>query len=299
MAENYFSKFPLISYSGKQCIDITKRIRVRSGERNSPYVYYPYEIPHGLRADHIASYYYEDGYLDWMIYLSNDLIDPYYDWYLDSEQFHRFIQSKYGDIPTAQRKIKYYQNNWENDDNELTPSFYNNTLPNSHKKYYSPVFGVNTKIISYRRKQVNSLSNTNRILQYTIANNSSNAYTVGELVNIRPSGTDETVGTGEIEMANSSVIRVKNVDGNTAANSSVTKDIIGVSTSTNATANSVETYFENFGNTETIFWTPVTYYDYETFKNEKKKNIKLVGDTIYSQLVNTVREQLNGNNTSG
>ena len=292
MADNYFTKFPQIEYSGKRCVDITRRVKVVEGKKNSPHVFYPFEITDHIRSDHIAHHYYNDAYLDWMIYHSNDIVDPYYDWYLDPYTFNKLLEAKYGSLENSQRKVKFYQNNWSNDTNEISPSFYNNTLPNIHKKYYTPVFGINTKIISYKRKEEDAVTNTNRIMQYTIANTSSFAFVKDEPVNFRLSGTDANLGNGQVEMANSTVLRVRSVAGDVDANTTVTKDIIGMTSTANATANSAEIYFENFSNSEAVFWSAVNYYEYEQYKNERKKNIKLVGDGIQELISNEFRERL-------
>lgn len=295
MVHNYFTKFPKIDYKGKSCVDITRRVKVVEGNKNSPFVFYPFEITNHIRSDLVAHHYYDDPYLDWMIYHSNDIVDPYYDWYLDPYTFNKLLEEKYGSLENSQRKVKFYQNNWSNDTKEISPSFYNNTLPNIHKKYYTPVFGINTKIISYKRKEEDAVTNTNRIMQYTIANTSSFAFVKDEAVNFRPNGSEENVGNGQVEMANSTILRVRSVAGDVDANTSATKTIVGIESAATATANSSEIYFENFSNSEAVFWSAVNYYEYEQYKNERKKNIKLVGDQVAELIINEFSERLDDN----
>jgi hypothetical protein len=286
MPEKYFQKFPNIFYSNTLCKDITRRVKVVENEKVSPYIFYPFEIKHQLRSDTIAEYYYEDPELDWFIYHCNNIIDPYYQWYLDDYKMQSLMIDKYGSIETAQKRIKFYRNNWYTDDKRISVSFYNNNLANTHKQYYEPVYGVGLKVLEYQRKQELTVTNTNRILEYTITNNSSNAFEIGELVDIKATGTDTTIGTGEVVTSNSIMLRVQSVADNTHANSTILKDIVGETTGANATANDVTVLFENFTNSEGDFWTAVSFHDYEVECNEEKKNIRLISDDIHDLAVN-------------
>jgi hypothetical protein len=226
--------------------------------------------------------------------MSNEIIDPYYQWYLNDAQFESLIIEKYGSIEHAQKKIIFYRNNWDSDDRELSVSFYNNTLQQSWKKYYSPIWGPGNKIVSYKRKQFDATTNLNRIVEYNIsANNTSNGFIAGELVDIKIPGQDATVGTGEVIIANSTILRIKNVDGNTSANSTFNKTIVGETTFANVTVSNADITFQNFTVDEGVFWSAVSYYDYETEINEQKKNIKLVGSGQHILLVDQFQQAMN------
>lgn len=294
MADSYFTNFPDLYYNGKRAKDITRRVNIEVGDTTSPYIFYPYELQHQLRQDHVSEYYYDDSGLDWLILISNKILDPYFGWYNTQEQFEELIKEKYGSLETAQRKIIFYRNNWSNDPNEITVSYYNNTLARPLRKYYEPVFNATTNIISYRRKQEETVMNTNRILQFTISsNNVANvSHSIGELVDIKNTGLDATVATGEVEMANSTYIRIKNVAGNTTANSSLIKDIVGESSGANVSVSNVETWFENISLTENDFWEPIYFYDYEVELNEQKKNINLIGDGVQNLFVEEFVRQI-------
>lgn len=281
MPESYFYRFPNLYYDGKLCKDITRRVQITEGERSSPYIFYPYELKDQLRPDLVSEYYYEDAYMDWLILLSNKIIDPYYGWYNTNDEFNNAIREKYGSEEYAQKKIAFYRNNWASDDQQLTPEFYNNTLLKSWRKYYEPVFSQVTKILYYRRKQEDTVTNTNRILQYDISsNNNSLTLEVGELVDVKSTGLDGTIGTGEVETSNSSIVRIKNVNGDISANSTNILDIVGETTGANVSVNNSVIFFENFSNAEVIFWEPISYYDLELEENEQRKNLKLIGDGV-------------------
>ena len=277
----YFTKVPNIIYSNTVCKDLTRRTKIAADNMATPFVYYPYELQDDIRPDLVAEFYYGDSTFDWTVYISNDIVDPYYGWYVTNENFEKFIIDKYGSVEDSQKYIKFWRNNWASDSTTLTPSAYNNNIVPSFRKYYTPVLGVGTSIIKYVRKQDDTVVNTNRIMQYTVlSNNSTFGLQVGELVDFKATGQEVTLGTGEVEIANSTVIRVKNVLNDVAANTTNVKDIVGETSGANVSVNNSVIYFENFSNTEANFWEPIYQYDYEVEFNEQKKNIYLLGDDI-------------------
>jgi hypothetical protein len=46
--------------------------------------------------------YYDDPAYAWLVLLSNNIIDPYFEWPLSVYDFNQFIKKKYGSIPAAQ-----------------------------------------------------------------------------------------------------------------------------------------------------------------------------------------------------
>lgn len=286
MSELYFKKFPTMSYANTICTDITKRVTVVAPIRYSPTLYENYTIKSESRADMIASNYYDDPYYEWLLYLTNGIIDPYYDWNLSSSDLYSHIVQKYGSLETATKKVKYYQNNWANDDTEITPSFYNNSLTYDHKKYYTPNYGQSYQIISYRRKQDDTTKNTNKLIDMSITINTGNGYIVGETVDILNVNT--AVGAGEIEFANTTNVKIKNISGNTSATNSIRGDI----SNTKATITTSSVLFENITNDEAVYWSPVYYYDYEVELNEKNKNIKLLNQNYALQVAEQLRKVL-------
>jgi hypothetical protein len=249
-------------------------------------LYTNYTLKAESRADVIASNYYEDPYYEWLLYLTNGIIDPYYDWHLGTTDFNEFIIDKYGSIEIAMKTIKYYQNNWVNDDTELTPTFFNNTLSQSLRKYYTPNYGMNNQIISYSRKKDDTTINTNKLIDMGITVSSGNGFIADETVNILYTST--VVGAGQIEFANSSIVKLKRISGNTAATNTIRGDV----SNTIATINSSTLSFENITNDEAVFWSPVYCYDYEQELNEKNKNIKLLDSNYALQTAEELRTKL-------
>ena len=47
----------------------------------------------------------------WLIFLANNIVDPYYEWPLTQQMFEDFLISKYGTVAAAQAKILHYKHN--------------------------------------------------------------------------------------------------------------------------------------------------------------------------------------------
>ena len=288
--ENYFNKFPNTIYNDKECVDITRRVSIGNSQSRKTNLFYSYDIQNNLRADQVAQYYYNDPTYDWLIMLQNGIIDPYYGWYLSEQDFDSYIIEKYGSYETSIKKIKHYQLDWAAGDEEITSSFYENNLPYENRKYFIPIYGVNTKIVSYERRKEDWIINTNKIIKLNVNNyTNGNTFTVGELVDIKSNLNNQTSnGTGEVITSNSTAIIIKNTSGYTTNN----YYIVGETSNTSAIFSTANTIVENISNSEFVYWTAITYYEYEKQKNEANKTIRLI-DTNYSlQIAEDLRIKL-------
>lgn len=268
MAYNtYFTKFPLVSYSNNVAIDITRKVKFVENSRQNPYLFFPYTIQHNERADQIADKTYDDPYYDWMIYLANEIVDPYYGYYLNETEFDNLLIKKYGSIENSFEKVMYWRNNWDLSD-EITIAAFNALVP-ERKKYWTPVFrderGV---ILSYKRKQNDWSFNTNRLVKYVVSGNHTFQY--DEMVVIKDGST--VVGQGEIEYANKNNIILKNVQN--------TYNYIGTMSSRTGTSSvsiTSATDIQGTGITplELAYYSPVNAYEFEREKNEYNKTLIL------------------------
>ena len=202
-----------------------------------------------------------------MIYLSNGIVDPYYGWYLGTEDFEAFIIKKYGSIENAIRRIKHYKMNWVEDDIDISVSFFENHLPAILKKYYSPNFGTQTRIVSYKRRRENWVTNTNKTIQLTVSNT---GFQPNELCIFKHNGIQ--VGSAEIETVVENIVTVQNISGNTSANNILYGETSNCHGNVTRSLNLVE----NITDDEYVYWTPVSVYDWEHDKNERNKFIQLI-----------------------
>lgn len=272
--EKFFEKFPIISYSNTLCRDITRRVTMTDKLRRNAYAFYPYTVKsHDSFPDLIAWNYYQDPEMDWLVWMSSDMIDPYYAWPLDDNTFHSFIVKKYGSSEAAKQHILRWQVNWADTDVEISPAGYA-ALTEPLKKYYQAVYGQGTRVISYRRTERDWFTSTNMIVRFTVSANGE-SFTVGEKAQLK---TGNTVHANVIvAWSNSSDVICQHVFGNTAVENTVLQGV-----SSNAVANVTQHYFTSncIPIEERDFWEPVYAYDYELALNEERKNIRLV-DTKY------------------
>ena len=98
----YFSKFPLMVYDVKNnknyklLPDILKRVKLRSGLSSSRFVFDKYNVKEGERPEDIAFKYYGDAEYHWVILMTNDIKDRYFEWPMSQPQFHQYLEDKYG-----------------------------------------------------------------------------------------------------------------------------------------------------------------------------------------------------------
>lgn len=293
--DKYFYRFPVVNYGNTNVLDISRHVVIDEPKYDVPNLFYPVELLAGVRPDTIADAYYEDAELDWLIYHSNHIVDPYFQWYLDESDFIKLIIDKYVSIDEANQRIKYWRNNWYTDDTELSPSFYDNNLAYEQKQYYSPVFGEGAKITAYKRKQADWITNTNKLIRYDITYVTGNSFTVGELLYVHAGDNinAEVGGGSEVVAQNSTHITVMHVTGNSEANTTWTKTFEGRTSGTVATTNLANTIQENITNAEADFWTTVSYYEWETEQNEAKKHIYVLNPSMTRTTSAEISRKLN------
>lgn len=286
--DRYFDKFPIISYANNVAIDITKRVALLDRVSRNPYVFYPYDITSEERADQFSSRYFEDSFKSWILYLSNNIHDPYYEWYLAESEFLEFIEMKYGSIFNAQQKIKYYRNNWESQE-DLDVSGYN-ALSQDMKKYWEPNYSPSSAIMSYSRKQVDWTASTNRIMSYNVANTS---FVVNEIVDIYLDRI--SLGKGQIADVSNTQIYVQHVSGfyNESPTLSINNGYIyGTESNVNTAVTAVTTVTKNIEDDELVYWKAYSYYDYEYEKNEFNRSIRVIDKSLSRVAVDNLTELL-------
>ena len=107
----YFRHFPFLQYdiSGSGDLQVAQnpflRFRLVESLKQKRWTFYDHVIGDGQRAEDIAVGYYGDETLDWVILITNNIVDPKYDWPLDSERFENYIIDKYGSVQIAMSEV--------------------------------------------------------------------------------------------------------------------------------------------------------------------------------------------------
>jgi len=120
MATNLFENFPRIAYTlddgaTEQVVkDIFKRAILSKEFQNNNSYYETYEVLGGETPENLSFRFYGTSELHWLILLTNNIIDPRFEWPLSQDNLIKQTQDKYGserDIFTVNRAVnaKGYQ----------------------------------------------------------------------------------------------------------------------------------------------------------------------------------------------
>ncbi len=284
MADNFFKHYPLVRYGNTVAVNILSKIAFQKDNDKSYYTYHPYTVKEGERAEMVAHYYYGDPGYDWVVYYSNMIVDPYFDWPMDTRTFKSFIENKYGSLSEAQSKIKFYRSNYISDFSLISVAAYE-ALSEKQKAFWSPVIGSSNKIIQYERKKEEVIRSTNKTLSLSINVAGNTSFTVGEDV-VQRNGS-VVVAIGNLGFSNSSIALINSVRGE-FSNSYFLR---GSTSGANATVGSVSTVTTAIEPELVNYFEPVSFYDYENELNEKRKNIRLL-DVAYVEEVNRQFKEL-------
>ncbi len=290
MTERYFEKFPTINYANTVAVNITERTKVLSSAFANPFNYYRYDVVNNERPDTLANRFYNDEYMSWILYLTNNVSDPYYEWYMDQQTFSNFITLKYGSLQLASSKIALYRNNWYQNIDPYSISYYNALTP-SLQKYYEPVLPSDayaTSPMAYRRKREDWKITTNSIVNYGVANGSFNN---DEIVMVNFDGAH--TGQGQVCFANSSSVSLQHVSGyTTGITITGSSYLYGTESQTNTVFTAATTLVNNIVPAESSYWSPVYYYDYEQEQNEANKSIVVLNPQYTALMASQLRSLL-------
>ena len=114
---DYFRNLPSIYYDIKgtspayytQAVNIMVAKKIRDAAAAGIATMYTYRIEDGDRPDMIATMYYGSPSYTWLIFLMNNIKDPYYDWPLTTHAFETYMAAKYGSIAASQTEVHEYQ----------------------------------------------------------------------------------------------------------------------------------------------------------------------------------------------
>ena len=100
---SYFSKFPKFTYDikgdkvRKLLPDILRRVKLRATIKSGGMLFDKYDVKEGEKPEDVAYKWFGDAELHWVILMTNNVTDRYYDWPMNQVQFAEFLTDKYGD----------------------------------------------------------------------------------------------------------------------------------------------------------------------------------------------------------
>jgi hypothetical protein len=98
----YFDRFPLMAYdvkgdkNYKLLPDILRRVKLRAGIRSGTFLFDNYDVKDGEKPEDVAFKWFGDAEYHWVILMTNNVTDRYYQWPLSQPQFQEHIADKYG-----------------------------------------------------------------------------------------------------------------------------------------------------------------------------------------------------------
>ena len=98
---SYFNKFPLMSYDikgdkvRKLMPDILRRVKLRALIKSGGMLFDKYDVKEGEKPEDVAFKWFGDPELHWVILMTNNVTDRYYDWPMNQAQFAEYLNDKY------------------------------------------------------------------------------------------------------------------------------------------------------------------------------------------------------------
>jgi len=129
----YFKHFDLIKYNGVDTVNILNSIIARYRSFRTSSLYYYYTLLDGEKAEDVCYRIYENTEYHWIILAINNIVDPYHDWMMGSQELEAFMESKYGDdlydvhhfidVTDGSTEDGYHSTKWQErlDNNEQLP----------------------------------------------------------------------------------------------------------------------------------------------------------------------------------
>jgi hypothetical protein len=93
----FFGRFPTMAVNDKTVTDITRRIILSPISKQMIVAYEKHQIVDGETPENLANAIYGDPGYHWLIFIANDIINPYYDWPLSQNELRDFVADKWDD----------------------------------------------------------------------------------------------------------------------------------------------------------------------------------------------------------
>ena len=163
---SYFRQVPDFDYvnrdsDGKSIGDyqvvknLFKRIKIREDILQNLAYFTQYKIQGDDRPDNVAFEIYEDETLDWVVLLSNNILNVQTEWPLTQAAFNEFLIKKYGDIEKSNNIHHYETRELKNDRGEIVVRK-GLTVPKNYKIEY---FDTKRNQYVVRTNEVDAVTN--------------------------------------------------------------------------------------------------------------------------------------------
>ena len=76
--------------------DILRRVKQRNVSASGQFIFDTYDVRNGEKPEDIAYKWFGDAQLHWVILMTNNITDRYYEWPMSQPQFAEYLTDKYG-----------------------------------------------------------------------------------------------------------------------------------------------------------------------------------------------------------
>jgi hypothetical protein len=275
----YFDRFPIVDYDGDIAKNILARVDFTEKTKRDIYSTFEFTLEEGFERPDLLSYnYYGSSKFDWMIYLTNNIVDPYYDYYKSAEDFKSYMETKYGSNSNARSITLFYRLNWHEDERTITVQQYEALVADetaNARKYWKPKLTNTGAVIGYERIKEDWTVSTNKVLSLSLTVSPS-GFAIGDRVTQTSTGAFATVDYIDLE---NNTLTVKHVNGTFTVNEAEgIKEITVIS--------------QNIPEAETEYWYAVNAYDDEQETNELKRNVFVLKSSYLAETEKQFIQQL-------
>jgi hypothetical protein len=275
----YFDRFPIVDYDGDIAKNILARVDFTEKTKRDIYSTFEFTLEEGFERPDLLSYnYYGSSKFDWMIYLTNNIVDPYYDYYKSAEDFKSYMETKYGSNSNARSITLFYRLNWHEDERTITVQQYESLVADetaNARKYWKPKLTNTGAVIGYERIKEDWTVSTNKVLSLSLTVSPS-GFAVGDRVTQTSTEAYATVDYIDLE---NNTLTVKHVNGTFTVNEAEgIKEITLIS--------------QNIPEAETEYWYAVNAYEDEKETNELKRNVFVLKSSYLAETEKQFIQQL-------
>jgi hypothetical protein len=158
----YFQNFPYTFYTLDDAAtvqvvtNITTRIQISDEVKNNLSLFDKYDIKDGESPELVADKFYNNSQLHWIILHYNEIIDPRFEWPLDTNNLSKYVSGKYANVNAVHHyedSNGYYVNSDVPGCVSITNYEYEDTVNESKRqiKILKPAY-VNGLIQDFKRK---------------------------------------------------------------------------------------------------------------------------------------------------
>ena len=158
MRGEYFQHLPLVDYNNRRMRNLLVRAALSTDVLTRTSSYYPYIVKDGETPVTIAHDYYGSVAFDWVVLLSNQIIDPYFEWPLSSNDLAEVVAKKYGSLQAAQQLILHYRKDGK-EYPYMTTTTYKYSSP-EERMGWQPVYAYDWEVEqNEKRRKIRLVSN--------------------------------------------------------------------------------------------------------------------------------------------